>query len=267
MKRALLVASAVVSAGAAGGPSARLVAPRPALICLTYDDGLPSHLTTVLPQLDSAGLKGTFFLNAIQGAATVIGQASPAVAGWTQAAQRGHELGNHTLFHACPEKLGWPKALAVEGYSVEQLLTEIRTQNSLLTLLDPKRRTRAFAYPCNNFLVGTTDYAQLIRRQGLVRYGRTGGDRTSIITDFAALDPMKAPSWLVEEGTTLPELIGFAERVRQAGGLGVYQFHGVGAEFFRISPATHRAFLAYLKAHPDQYRVSTFSEAMAAVAK
>jgi peptidoglycan/xylan/chitin deacetylase (PgdA/CDA1 family) len=34
-----------------------------AIICLTYDDGLQSHINTVLPQLDSLGLKATFFLN------------------------------------------------------------------------------------------------------------------------------------------------------------------------------------------------------------
>ena len=37
------------------------------IICLTYDDGLETQLSTVIPQLDLAGLKATFFLNAIQG--------------------------------------------------------------------------------------------------------------------------------------------------------------------------------------------------------
>src|SRR5690242_15235679 len=75
---------------------------RQAIICLTYDDGLLSHLNTVLPQLDSIGLKGTFFLNSIQGSSEAIGEASPATSGWTQAALHGHELANHTLLHACP---------------------------------------------------------------------------------------------------------------------------------------------------------------------
>lgn len=52
-----------------------------ALICLTYDDGLPSHLTTVLPQLDSFNLKATFFLNAIQGSSDRVGEVSKAVTG------------------------------------------------------------------------------------------------------------------------------------------------------------------------------------------
>lgn len=50
-----------------------------AIICLTCDDGLASHLSTVLPALDSAALKATFFLNSIQGSSEVIGEASLAV--------------------------------------------------------------------------------------------------------------------------------------------------------------------------------------------
>ena len=73
---------------------------------------------------------------------------------------------------------------------------------------------------------------------------------------------MKVPSWLVEEGTTASELIRFAQQVQYVGGLGGYQFHGVGGEFFRIPAASHRAMLVYLRAHPELYQLMTFSQAM-----
>lgn len=73
---------------------------------------------------------------------------------------------------------------------------------------------------------------------------------------------MKVPSWTVEENTNVNELIAFAERVKKVHGMGVYQFHGVGAEFFRISENTQKAFLTYLRAHQDEYWVTTFSDAM-----
>src|SRR6188768_248277 len=59
------------------------------IICLTYDDGLETQLSTVIPQLDSIGLKATFFLNAIQGSSQsdVIGETPKAVLGWTNAAK------------------------------------------------------------------------------------------------------------------------------------------------------------------------------------
>lgn len=235
-----------------------------AIICLTYDDGLESQLSTVVPQLDSVGLKATFFLNSIQGSSqsVIIGHTPEAVLGWTNAANNGHELANHTLFHACPEKIGWDKTVATENYSVERMITEIKAESTILALLDPNRRERAFAFPCNNFLIGDTDYIPIIKKLGLITYARGGGDSTSIITDFKNLNPIKVPSWHVWTGTTLNELIAFAEKVKKAGGMGVYQFHGVGGQIFQISKETHHAFLHYLKAHQDEYWVTTFSEAM-----
>lgn len=238
-----------------------------AIICLTYDDGLETQLSTVIPQLDSAGFKATFFLNSIQGSSqsSVIGQTPEAVLGWTNAASNGHELANHTLFHPCPEKLGWAKSLSIDTYTVDQLLAEISTQNKVLSLLDPKRKTRAFAFPCNNTFVGGTDYSQRIKEQGLVTFGRVGGDSSSVVTDFKNLNRMQVPSWHVWTGTTLEQLIAFAQKVQKAGGLGIYQFHGVGGNVFSITPETHRAFLAYLKSHQNEFRIIPFSEAMESV--
>lgn len=240
-----------------------------AIICLTYDDGLQTQLSTAIPQLDSLGLKATFFLNSIQGSSQsdVIGQTPEAVFDWTKAATNGHELANHTLFHACPEKFGWQKTVAIETYTISKIVTEIKTENAILSLLDPKTKERSFAFPCNNFLIRDTDYAPIIQQQGLVKYAREGGDSNSVITNFKDLNTMKVPSWHVWTGTTLQKLISFAEKVKKTGGMGVYQFHGVGGQIFPISRETHKAFLEYLKTHQDEYWVTTFSEAMALVTK
>ena len=235
-----------------------------AIICLTYDDGLETQLSEVIPQLDSLGLKATFFLNSVHGSSqsNVIGQTPEAVLAWTCAATNGHELANHTLFHPCPEKLGWEKKVAIDSYTIDKIIEEIRTQNAILSLLDPKRKTRSFAFPCNNVFVGSTDYSKIIQDRGLVRFGRGGGDSNSVITNFRSLNIMQVPSWHVWTGTTLQELISFAKKVKKAGGMGVYQIHGVGGQVFQISTETHKAFLEYLKDHQDEYWVTTFSEAM-----
>ena len=242
---------------------------RKAIICLTYDDGLETQLLTVIPQLDSVGLKATFFLNSIQGssASDIIGQAPEAVIGWSNAAKKGHELANHTLFHPCPEKLGWIKSVSIDGYTIDKILKEISTENSILSLLDPKRKVRSFAFPCNNFLIDGKDYSKIIKDKGLVKYGRAGGDSNSVIKDSKHLNIMQVPSWHVWTGTTLEELIAFAEKVKKAGGMGVYKFHGVGGQVFSISRETHKAFLEYLKLHKVDYWVTTFSKAMEFVTK
>jgi peptidoglycan/xylan/chitin deacetylase (PgdA/CDA1 family) len=240
-----------------------------AIICLTYDDGLESQLTTVIPQLDSLGLKATFFLNAIEGSSPSdkIGQTPEAVLGWTNAAKHGHELANHTLFHPCPTNLGWDSTVSIENYTIDRILKEISTQNTLLSLLDPKRKKRSFAFPCNNNFIQGRDYVKLVHDKGLVTFARGGGDSNSVITDFKHLNPLNVPSWHVWTGTTLDQLISFAEKVKKSHGMGVYQLHGVGSQIFKISSETHRAFLEYLKAHPEDYWVTTFSEAMDFVTK
>jgi len=64
-------------------------------VALTYDDGLNVHLDKVIPVLDSAGFKGTFYLTGCREGV------SRRIEDWRKAAARGHELGNHTLFHPC----------------------------------------------------------------------------------------------------------------------------------------------------------------------
>jgi peptidoglycan/xylan/chitin deacetylase (PgdA/CDA1 family) len=240
-----------------------------AIICLTYDDGLETQLSTVIPQLDSVGLKATFFLNSINGSAVsaIPGKTPEAVIGWSNAAKHGHELGNHTLFHPCPEKLGWLKEASIDNYTVARIIKEISTENDILALLDPQRKVRSFAFPCNNVMIRDTDYSKIIEKQGLAKFARAGGDRNSIITDFKKLNTMQVPCWFVEPGTTLQELIDFAEKTKKVSGLGIYQFHGVGAQVFKITAETHRAFLAWLKKNEANYHVTTFSNALEIVTK
>jgi peptidoglycan-N-acetylglucosamine deacetylase len=265
MKQTLLfMIVAVYASSSASAQNLKISAPKKPIICLTYDDGLFTQLTTALPQLDSAGLKATFFLTAIQGSSQsdVIGQTPEVVLGWHNAAINGHELANHTLFHPCPMKLGWDKSLAIDNYTLKQIVEEIKTQNNLLSLLDPHRVKRAYAFPCNNDIIEGKDYSLALEEKKLVTYARTGGDSASIITDFAHMNTMKVPSWLVLTGTSTSELISFAEKVKKAGGMGVYQFHGIGGQIFQISADTHREFLAYLKANEREFNIMTFSEAM-----
>ena len=235
-----------------------------AIICLTYDDAIESQLYVAIPQLDSLGFKGTFFMNSIKGSTEVMGIGEPHILGWKKAAQNGHELANHTLFHPCPEQFGWQKELALERYSIDKMLKEIEITNLYLGMLDDTRKVRSFAFPCNNFAINGIDYVERLRTTKLVTYARGGGDRNSCVSvpDFKTVNIMKVPSWHVEEGTSLEELIAFAEKVKANGGLGIYQFHGIDSPLFRISSKTHKRFLAYLKANQNEYWVTTFSEAM-----
>ena len=94
-----------------------------AAICLTYDDALDGHLDYAVPQLDLAGLKGTFFCT---GNSPCL---SKRMNEWRMAEKNGHELGNHTLFHPClanrPDgtKFDWVKPeYDLQNYNLPQLI-------------------------------------------------------------------------------------------------------------------------------------------------
>src|SRR6185436_4798555 len=109
----LAVATALAAALAQPprGAAARWPGQRQAAIALTYDDALGSQLDVAIPQLDAAGLKGTFFLMGRE-----MGSNVPR---WRAAAAKGHELGNHTVNHPCAKgTYDMPLQYASEAYSV-----------------------------------------------------------------------------------------------------------------------------------------------------
>ena len=65
-----------------------------AAIMLTYDDGCHTQWENVVPALNEHGFKGTFFLMGCYLTEQDIPQ-------WRRVSQQGHELGNHTIYHAC----------------------------------------------------------------------------------------------------------------------------------------------------------------------
>lgn len=225
-----------------------------AAIVLTYDDALRSQLDFAIPQLDAARLPGTFFLD---------GDLTPDdMLRWRAAAAKGHELGNHSLFHPCPRAmLPERKNYLTDDYDVVRMLEEIAAMNNVLFGIDG-RRTRTYAVPCSQTVVGGADYIDALRRSGQIRFVRTGGDQwNSVITDFAKLDVFRTPSYGPVDEPDGPKLIAYVERVRQAGGLGVLQFHGVGGDYLKVSAQAHQALVDHLRKHPDIW-VGTFQEVM-----
>jgi peptidoglycan/xylan/chitin deacetylase (PgdA/CDA1 family) len=225
-----------------------------AALALTYDDALHSQLDVAIPQLDAAGFKGTFFLD---------GDISPAdMLRWRQVQRAGHELGNHTLFHACPRAmLPDRRNYFTENYDAERLLAEIGVMNNVLFGIDGRDK-RTYSVPCSQMLLGDGDYTDRLRRSGLVKYVRTGGDAyKSVITDFASLDAFQVPSYGPVDKPDGKQLIAYAMRVRESKGLGVLQFHGTGGDYLEVTAEAHRQLLDWLRQHPDVW-VATFQDVM-----
>jgi peptidoglycan/xylan/chitin deacetylase (PgdA/CDA1 family) len=216
-----------------------------AAIALTYDDAMRSHLDVAVPQLDAANLRGTFFLDADQ-------LGPDEMLRWREMQRAGHELGNHSLNHPCPRGMvPGAERYATEDYGIEAMLLEVAMMNSLLFGIDGSRQ-RTFAYPCSQALVGGIDYVDRLSSSSLVKYARTGGDAyNSVIADLTTLDLMRVPSWGPTDGPDARRLIDYAERVGEAGGLGVFQFHGVGGEYLSVSADAHGELMRYLSSRSD----------------
>lgn len=226
-----------------------------AIICLTYDDGMTTQYKTAIPQLNEFEMKGTFFINNVSTRESVVA--------WRNASKAGHELANHTLFHPCPIQLGWAKEVTTDYYSVDLILDEIKTVNSILDLTELESKKRAFAYPCNNTFVGNKSYKKDLEKSKLITYARTGSSDQPIINrDDTTIDLMSVPSWGVAEGTNFLELKTYVDKAVEANGIAVFQFHGVGGEWLSISSEDHRKLIEYLDNNKDAILVTTFSNAM-----
>jgi peptidoglycan/xylan/chitin deacetylase (PgdA/CDA1 family) len=224
-----------------------------AVIVLTYDDAVPSDLAVVIPQLDRAGLKGTFFL---------MGKAmhSEDLPRWRAAAASGHELANHTINHPCSRgTYDMPPQYNSESYSVETLLSEINVMNILLTAIDGQPK-HAFGTPCAQTKVGGQDYIGPLKASGL----------TSYIRDPAVpLTPSPVPKFTDTAfvGSSGAEMIAWVKEVAKSEGVGVIVFHGVGGDYLSVSAEAHQQLLDYLAAHRAEIWTAPYSEAMDYVVK
>jgi hypothetical protein len=88
---------------------------------------------------------------------------------------------------------------------------------------------------------------------------RAGEDR--IAADVSALDPTLVPSWAATN-VTGAQLVAFAEKAVDAGGLAVFQFHGIGGEWISVSREAHRELLAWLAANRQTVWTDTFKRVM-----
>jgi peptidoglycan/xylan/chitin deacetylase (PgdA/CDA1 family) len=247
------IATVLLSAAMAASPalSGEWPGGRQLAVVLTYDDALASHLAIAIPALDAAGLKGTFFLI---GSALSPDQVGP----WRAAAAKGHELGNHTVRHACP-RANYPPARKLdtsEAYDVDMMLAEIRTMNTFLAAIDGKSQ-HSFATPCGEHLAGGVDYLPALRADALVRYTRSarwpGGK---------VLDPMDVPCRWFDEKATGADMIATVDSAARTGGLMVLGFHGVGGDYLKVSAEAHAQLLAYLREHSNTIWVAPFSTVM-----
>lgn len=222
-------------------------------VVLTYDDALNVHLDKVIPLLDSVKLKGSFYLSGF------FPGCRDRIADWRKAAARGHELGNHTLYHPCignePGR-EWVKGeRKMENYSLQRMREEVSMNNILLHSIDGKT-TRTFAYPCGDTRINDSLYLNM---NEFVAARGTQAQPTAIMKiDLAEV------SCSSMSDKTGAQMIARVQEVMAEGGLLVFLFHGVGGEHsLNVTAEAHRQLIRFLKQHESEVWIAPMIEVAA----
>ena len=220
-------------------------------VCLTYDDGLDSHLDFAAPALDMFNLKGSFYCTG--NSRSLYNRMED----WRQLVKNGHELGNHSLFHPCDaERLDWVKPeYDLNKYTMGQIKTELATANSLLKAVDGNTE-RTYAFNCSDYKVGGESFVDAIRP--LFFAARCDGP---IPDNMQEVDAHFMPSWGVNEPTG-KEMIAYVEEAREKGTIAIFMFHNVGGGYLNVSAEAHKELLEYLDKNRDRIWTDTFMNVM-----
>jgi len=218
-----------------------------AAVCLTYDDAMEVHPRKVAPDLEAAGLRGTFYVPIDR---LFLDETEP----WRAMAKRGHELGNHTIFHPCrrtEQKAhgSFDEAFNLVNYTANRYEREIDLANRILQSIDGKTE-RTFGNTCHDTLIGPRDDPQsivpILEKHFIGVRGQGRGD--------TPIDP--ATCELANIGTTggdrktFDHLRSVIEQTAQARGLIIFCFHGVGEGTHNlfIDADEHQRLVDYLNA-------------------
>jgi sialate O-acetylesterase len=213
-------------------------------VVLTYDDAIDIDLDNVLPELDSAGLKATFYLI---GSSPVVKRR---ITEWQKAAAEGHELGNHSLFHPCdgskPGRGFVTPETDLSKYTVKRAVSEIRANNDLLSSIDGKK-TRTFAYPCGDLTIGDTLFYDSLKRD----FAGARGVRPGLeAIDSINLSDIRCYGI---NGQSANYMIDLVKSATGAHRLLVFLFHGVGGgHSLNVSLEAHRQLIRFLKEHETE---------------
>ena len=224
-----------------------------AAFCLTYDDALPSHISTVVPLLKKYHFKATFYPILTSSSIKL------EMEKWKSLVKDGHELGNHTVYHPCRKsEYKWVKDyLDLDKYTTEQILAEIAVANTFLQALDGKK-IRTFAYPCTDMYAGGLSFKDSVAHYATAARG--GSYEPPEAPNPLDIDIYNVPAWGPNNNSS-KELIAYIKTILEKGTLGAFIFHGIGEQPMIVSEEDHETMLKFLDAHRNEIWVTTFQEA------
>jgi peptidoglycan-N-acetylglucosamine deacetylase len=248
----LLICLSIISSSLAQNSTNKTWNNHKCAVVLTYDDGLNVHLDKVVPALNKRGFKASFY---IPGNAASLNKR---LEEWRKVAKKGHELGNHTIFHPCIGKSKGREWVNPDydlgDYSINKFVEEIRVANTLLKSVDAKE-IRTFAYTCGDMSIGDSSFTGLIKNDFAAARGVSL--KYEKIED---IDLMNIGAFAVN-GQKAKDLIELVMKAMETNTLIVFLFHGVGGEHsFNCDQNEHEQFLDFLKKNEKDIWVAPLVE-------
>ncbi len=227
---------------------------RSAVISLTFDDAMATHLDNVGPILRKHGLHATFFVSTGSEAWRA------RIREWQQLAANGHEIGGHTVKHPCLLAQIEPHA---QGYTPQMMEAEIRDGAETILREISGTHGLTFAYTCGNLSFGppvdqarnaalyqryVSEHFFAARLYGWV--GTVAPDELSVLT---------VPDLGFTAGQDFRGLLAMAGPALRNHRWGVFTFHGVGGEWLSVTADALDQLAGYLAGHPEVW-TATFGD-------
>ncbi len=177
-------------------------------VSFTFDDGLGSQITNVVPALKQRNIHATFFIPGF-------GTGSS----WIQVAKDGNEIANHTADH-----------VDLTNLVADSVASEITRQSNVLRNLDPAITAQTLAYP----YCATNDAVDAVaNRYDLI--ARTCGGST--VPWGTEPNWMSMPALYIPDGSAVPGALSTIDDAANGNLWLVTLNHGVGGDYLSVDPS------------------------------
>ncbi|MCC2606400.1 polysaccharide deacetylase family protein [Planctobacterium marinum] len=222
-----------------------------AAVSLGYDDALISQLNNAIPELNRLGIKASFYLSL--NSPTLVSHLSQ----WRLAAQQGHELGNHSLFHQCraskPDREWVSADNDLDKLPAKSYVQQIRVASNYLNAIDNNTR-RTFTAPCADVKAAGEFYLDQIKTLFV-------GIKSKVVQqpiDNMLVENPYAVSFIAPYDVTGEALVALVKQAANKGTMIHFTFHGIGGDYLSISNQAHNTLLRYLSEHKQTLWTDTF---------
>ena len=193
-------------------------------VSLSFDDGLQSQCDVAVPLMEDRGLRATFYVSP-RDKTPGRGDWREFLAPWQQVAERGHEIGNHSLTHTCSRAM-WlePCDRCLEDLAVADIEQDVvEAERRLEAVFGASRRS--FAYPCYEDFVGVgtnrQSYVPVIAKHFIAGRSKSDYPNSPLTCDLHYLTSYPC------ERMSGAEMVGLAARAISLGRWVILTFHGI----------------------------------------